>query len=82
MQMYRDEVILNAYASLRGTGWYVDDEEELETMGYDVQGMRDWWEERRKVRAAVKTGGTGNAVTMTGRAGRFPEHAGAVVTRE
>jgi hypothetical protein len=62
MQMWRDEVILNAYPSLRGTKWYVEDGRELEGMGYDVRGMRAWWEERRRGRrnvAAAAVAGSG-----------------------
>ena len=65
MQMWKDEVILNAYPSLRGTKWYVEDGRELEGMGYDVRGMRAWWEERRRRRnvaaAAVAGSGRGGA---------------------
>ena len=59
MQRWEGEVILNAYAKKGnreddgggGTecgerGWYVDDEERLVGMGYNVIGMRDWWAER------------------------------------
>lgn len=80
MQMYRDEVILNAYPSLRGSGWYIDDEEKLESMGYNVQGMRVWWEERKRVRAFALAGGGGSTVTKTGKPGSFSEHADTTVT--
>ena len=61
MQMWRDEVILNAYPSLRGGKWYIEDGRELKEMGYDVKGMRAWWEERkrRKNAAAVAMSGNG-----------------------
>lgn len=57
MQMWKDEVILNAYPTLRGKAWYVDDESELEGLGYDVKGMRAWWEARKRARAAAAAGG-------------------------
>lgn len=57
MQMWKDEVILNAYPTLRGRGWFVDDESELEGLGYDVEGMRAWWEARKRARAAAAAGG-------------------------
>ena len=55
MQRWEGEVILNAYArradqdsdSEQGErGWYVDNEDDLRGMGYDVKTMRDWWAER------------------------------------
>lgn len=60
MQRWEGEVILNAYARRpdrdrdvrededRERGWYVDDEERLVGMGYDVTGMRDWWSKRNQ----------------------------------
>ena len=50
MQKHRDEVILNAYPGLRGTEWYVDNEERLKELGHDVPAMRGWWEERKVAR--------------------------------
>jgi hypothetical protein len=58
VQRWEGEVILNTYARRPDRdrdvrededgerGWYVDDEERLVGMGYDVRGMRDWWSER------------------------------------
>lgn len=57
MQMWKDEVILNAYSNLRERGWYVDDERELKGLGYDVKGMKVWWKERKRSRAAAAAAG-------------------------
>ena len=58
MQPWEGEVILNAYARTGereeavgdeekgGNAWYVDDEESLVEMGYDVRSMKEWWVER------------------------------------
>ena len=50
MQKFGREVILNAYATLKDKAenekWYIDDEQVLEAMGFDVKGMRRWWEDR------------------------------------
>jgi hypothetical protein len=58
MQRWEGEVILNAYArkgeqeeavgdeEKGGNAWYVDDEERLVEMGYDVRSMKEWWVER------------------------------------
>ena len=58
MQRWEGEVILNAYArkgeqeeavgdgGKGGNAWYVDDEERLVKMGYDVRSMKEWWVER------------------------------------
>ena len=50
MQKFGKEVILNAYANLKdkpeNEKWLVDDERVLEEMGFDVKGMRRWWEDR------------------------------------
>jgi hypothetical protein len=58
MQKWEGEVILNAYARRADRdedvgegehgerGWYVDDEERLVGMGYDVRRLQDWWAER------------------------------------
>lgn len=56
MQRWEEEIILNAYAR-KGRAeqkegneeWFVSDEEVLVGMGFDVQGMKEWWEERKKV---------------------------------
>lgn len=46
------EVILNAYERLmrEGKRWFEDDEVVLEGRGWDVRGLRRWWEERRRQR--------------------------------
>lgn len=50
------EVILNAYERLmREDGpsrarWFEDDERVLEERGWDVEGMRAWWEQRERER--------------------------------
>lgn len=57
MQKWKGEVILNAYARRGcgdgegedqhgGRGWYVDSEERLIGMGYDVEGMKEWWAQK------------------------------------
>ena len=50
MHKFGKEVILNAYAPLKdkpeSEKWYVDDEVTLVEMGFDVKGMRAWWEHR------------------------------------
>lgn len=50
MQRWEGEVILNAYATLKDGGeeWFVDGDERLEEMGYDVKGLRRWWVERKE----------------------------------
>jgi hypothetical protein len=39
---------LNAFEADCGRGkeWFVDDERRLMEAGFDVDGMRDWWEKR------------------------------------
>lgn len=56
MQRWQGEVILNKYASNVGAAagageeeeedWFVSDEQVLLGMGFDVPGMRLWWEKR------------------------------------
>lgn len=54
MHRWEGEVILNAYVSLKGRkgedAWFVDDPITLTQLGFDVEGMRGWWEARRKKR--------------------------------
>ena len=50
MQRFGREIILNAYATLKdkpaNEKWYIDNETTLEDMGFDVRGMRSWWDDR------------------------------------
>lgn len=50
MQKFGREIILNAYATLKdkpaNEKWYIDDDQALEDMGFDIKGMQRWWEER------------------------------------
>jgi hypothetical protein len=73
MQMWGEEVILNAYPTLRGRGWYVDDELALEEEGWDVKEMRKWWAERKRARAvaAAPNAAGANSVAASGK-----EHMG------
>jgi hypothetical protein len=55
MQRWEGEVILNKYAGSKGGSekieekdWFVSDPDTLKSIGYDVQGMRAWWEERKR----------------------------------
>jgi len=52
MHRWEDDIILNAYASLRDAReqWYVDDEDELKNIGHDVDAMRKWWDDRQMTR--------------------------------
>ncbi len=64
-----DEVILNAYERLlRGEEkWFEDDERVLEGQGWDVKGMRAWWEERGRARSSGRRrmgDATGRVVMM------------------
>ncbi|KIV84609.1 hypothetical protein PV11_00382 [Exophiala sideris] len=52
MQRFGDDIILNKYATLAGQAdhtskdWFVTDEDTLMQMGFDVFGMRSWWQDR------------------------------------
>ncbi|KAL9620019.1 MAG: hypothetical protein Q9160_005396 [Pyrenula sp. 1 TL-2023] len=48
-QWWENEVILNAYErDCRDDGWVLWDESLLEANGYDVHGLKTWWERRRQ----------------------------------
>ncbi len=64
-----DEVILNAYERLlrEEWKWFEDDERVLEGQGWDVKGMRAWWEERGRARRSGRRrmgNGTARRVMM------------------
>lgn len=51
-QWWEKEVILNAYEKECMDGeWVLWDEDLLETNGFDVQGLKRWWEQRNRHRA-------------------------------
>lgn len=48
-QWWEKEVILNAYErDCREEGWVIWDEGLLDASGYDVHGLRTWWEKRNQ----------------------------------
>lgn len=51
-QWWEKEVILNAYErDCQDHDWVLWDEDLLQSKGFDVQGLRSWWEERKRRRA-------------------------------
>ncbi|KAK4938872.1 hypothetical protein LTR10_020778 [Elasticomyces elasticus] len=52
MQRFGDDIILNKYATLAGQAdhsskdWFVTDKDTLMQMGFNVFGMRSWWQDR------------------------------------
>ena len=58
MQRFGDEVILNAYKTLKDreedAEWLVGDVSRLEGEGWDVQGLKAWWRQRQQSRPSSR----------------------------